>query len=305
MLHGKLQKVLLYLVLLLLITTVSGMVMFYCLLGQEKQNNFQLEKKAEVKNNNNQFLANPKEEINLLLLGTDQKQDERARSDTLMIANIDGATEEISIISIPRDTRVKFPDGKYHKINAAYSYGGVELVQNTISQFLGIEIDYYLNINYNNFTDLVDLIDGVELKVAKDLQYVDQAASLNIDLAAGKQILNGEQALDYVRFRHDYLGDIGRVQRQQKFLRAVADKLLTPSMVFKLPKLLNKVSNTVDTNLALSDFAVLAKLIKDIKLEQIKTVTLPGEADYISGISYWVVTEEKLNSLLTSFNFIS
>ena len=305
MLHGKLQKVLIYLVLIILITAVSGFLMFYSLLDSGKQNDFQVEKKAEVKNNNNQVLANTKKQYNLLLLGTDQKQNGRARSDTLMIANIDLVTEEISIISIPRDTRVKFPDGQYHKINAAYSYGGVELVEKTISQFLGIEIDYYLNINYNDFTDLVDLIDGVELKVAKNLQYIDQAASLNIDLAAGKQILNGEQALDYVRFRHDHLGDIGRVKRQQKFLRAAADKLLTPSIVFKLPKLLNKVSNTVDTNLTLNNFAVLAKLIKEMELEQIRTVTLPGETDYINGISYWVVIEKKLNSVLTTLNFIS
>ena len=281
----------------LLVIAISGGLVFSYLL--DNVDNSQDHKQVDY--NKSATKNETKQEFNLLLVGADKSQNGQARSDTLMVANIDWAAGEISIISIPRDTRVELADGQYHKINAAYAYGGLEAVHKTVAQFLGIGIDYYLKINYNDFIDLVDLIGGVELEVEKDLRYNDQAGNLNIDLAAGDQILDGAQALDYVRFRYDHLGDIGRIQRQQKFLRAVADKLLVPTTIFKFPKLLNKVRNTIETNLSLTDLSSLAKLVKEFDSTQLKTITLPGEAGYIKGISYWLVKRNEVDTILSSF----
>ena len=196
MFKGQLKKILAYLLITVVVIFLSGILTFYSIL-----NNWN--KAADPKLENDKSQVNVKKEFNLLLLGADKSRDGQARSDTLMIMHLDLIREEISLLSIPRDTRVKFADGEYHKINAAYSYGGVELVEDTVSQFLDIKIDYYLQIDYNDFIGMVNLIDGIKLDIAKDLVYVDKAANLNIDLAAGEQILNGEEALEYVRFRHD------------------------------------------------------------------------------------------------------
>lgn len=293
----QVKNIISYILLSLIIIAISGFLSFNYLLDNvdNSQHHNQVDYKESVaKNTTNK-------EFNLLLVGADKSQNGQARSDTLMVANVDLKVGKISIIFIPRDTRVKLTDGQYHKINAAYAYGGVKAVHRTVAQFLGIGIDYYLKINYNDFIDLVDLLGGIELEVEKRLHYNDQAGNLNIDLTAGEQSLDGEQALDYVRFRHDHLGDIGRIKRQQKFLTAVSDKLFTPATIFKFPELLNKVRNTMETNLSVTDFSSLAELVKNFDSTELKTITLPGEAGYIEGISYWLVKKNELDTILSSF----
>ncbi|MFO7820330.1 MAG: LCP family protein [Halanaerobacter sp.] len=295
MFKEQLKKILAYLLITVVVIFLSGILTFYSILNDWN-------KAADPKLENEQSQVNVKKEFNLLLLGADKGRDGQARSDTLMLMHLDLIREEISLLSIPRDTRVEFANGEYHKINAAYSYGGVELVEDTVSQFLDIKIDYYLQMDYNNFIDIVNLIDGIKLDIAKDLAYVDKAADLDIDLAAGEQMLNGNEALDYVRFRHDYLGDIGRVKRQQKFLQAVADKVFSPAGILKMPQLLNKIRTSIETDFDLSNLLGVAELIKDFDFREIKTATLPGKAGYIEGISYWLVDQERINDILVQFD---
>ena len=287
MFRGKLKSILSYLIIIILVIVLSGVLTFNFVL-----NNWQTNPDNHQNENKSQLVNLPKE-FNLLLLGVDEKKSGLSRSDTLMVAQVNLMTEDISLLSIPRDTRVKFKDGKHHKINAAYSYGGLNLVQDTITSFLGLKIDYYIKINYNDFIDLVNLMGGLELIVDKNLEYEDQAADLRIDLAAGKQVLNGEEALEYVRFRHDHLGDIGRIKRQQKFLRAVTDKLISPTGMIKLPKLLVKIRDSLEMNLPLTDIKGIVDLIQSFNLSKIKTATLPGRTGYINGISYWLVQKKK------------
>ncbi|MGM0502141.1 MAG: LCP family protein, partial [Bacillota bacterium] len=231
------------------------------------------------------------------------KRDGKNRSDTLMVANIDLEEKSVSMLSIPRDTRVKLADGGYHKINAAYAYGGLELTQSTVSDFLGVDIDYYLEIDYNDFVALVNAVGGVKINIAKDLFYQDQAAGLNINLKKGIQELSGAEALEYVRFRQDNLGDIGRIARQQKFLAAVIDKLLSARTILKMPQIINQLKNTVETNISGADFLATAAVFRDFNLKKIKMNTLPGKVADVNGISYWLTDDSQMTMVLDSLNF--
>ncbi|GAB6138361.1 LCP family protein [Halanaerobaculum tunisiense] len=239
--------------------------------------------------------------FNILLLGSDVKAKGQRRSDTIMVASIDLDSKQIGLVSIPRDTRVKIPGYEgYHKINAAYSYGGLELMTETVEGLLEVSLAYHLQVDYQGFIAIVDTLGGVEVEIEQDLEYVDQAADLTIDLEAGSQTLTGQQALNYVRFRHDALGDIGRIQRQQKFLKAALDKFLTFKTLFKVPKLVQEFNNYVTTNLELAKMARLVADIKNFSLQQLKMELLPGEAKYIGEVSYWLPDLESTRQLTTS-----
>ena len=167
--------------------------------------------------------------INVLLLGIDDGDSEAAesepkRTDAMMLASFDPEGNEVALVSMPRDTMVQIPGHKgYDKINAAYAYGGVILAKQTVANLLRVPIHYYVLVDWRAFKESIDLIGGVDLYVDKDMYYEDPYADLVIDIKHGYQHLNGELAGQYVRFRKDELGDIGRVQRQQKEHAMVAD----------------------------------------------------------------------------------
>ena len=146
-------------------------------------------------------------------------ESEPKRTDAMMLASFDPEGNEVALVSMPRDTMVQIPGHKgYDKINAAYAYGGVMLAKQTVANLLRVPIHYYVLVDWRAFKESIDLIGGVDLYVDKDMYYEDPYADLVIDIKHGYQHLNGELAGQYVRFRKDELGDIGRVQRQQKFM---------------------------------------------------------------------------------------
>src|SRR5690606_13458695 len=122
------------------------------------------------------------------------------RTDTIILATIDKAEGSIHAVAIPRDTRVRIPGRSgYDRINAAHAYGGPKLAVRTVEELLGIEIDYYVRIDYEGFETIIDTLGGVVIDVERPMRYVDRAQGLDIDLKPGVQLLNGKQALDYVR----------------------------------------------------------------------------------------------------------
>jgi anionic cell wall polymer biosynthesis LytR-Cps2A-Psr (LCP) family protein len=152
---------------------------------------------------------------------------------------------------------------------------------------LNIDIDYYLETDFRGFEKIIDRLGGVEINVSRHLNYVDKAGGLYIDIPAGQQTLNGEEALEYVRYR-DARGDIGRIERQQKFIDAVLAKVLSPAIITKVPGIMKEVNEAVNTNIPIQDITPFLNTAKKINLNQIESKMLPGKAEYINGISYWV-----------------
>ena len=217
-----------------------------------------------------------------LLLGTD---DGNGNADTLMVGTYDVQAQKVGVVSIPRDTIVDRDWSRYPKINGAYGGGGgVERVRAEVSRMLGIPIDFYVKVNIRAFVDLVNEVGGVDFDVPVDMNYDDPAQNLSIHYKKGLQHLNGQQALEVVRFRHnnDMSGysDVGRTQTQQKLLSAVARKLLSWNSVTRLTAFAKIFNDHVDTDLKWEDMAWFAT--QAIYLDPdtgVTTKTLAGRGD--------------------------
>jgi LCP family protein required for cell wall assembly len=231
----------------------------------------------------------PPNKLNILVLGVDDrpKEDDPGRSDTLMVLTIDTESREASLISLPRDTRVRVKGLGWDKINHAYLVGKVALTRQTTENFLGIPIDYYAKVDLNSFARIVEAIGGVTLDVEKRMYYRDSWDHYEINLKPGVQRLDGRAALQYVRYR-DEDGDIGRVSRQQKFVRAVLAEVSTPTIILKAPSIISEVFASLDTDLPLGLMMGIARKLKEGLSGSLKAHMVEGLPYYIDDISYWV-----------------
>ena len=245
-----------------------------------------------------QLLGRPfggKELVTILAVGVDQSNaNGHGLSDTMMVAAVRPATSEISVVSIPRDSRVEIPGVGVRRINAAHSYGGMPLTQQTVELLLGIPIDYYIEVSVPGIVKLVDALGGVEIEVEKRMYYRDRSQGLLIDLQPGRQRLTGTQAMGYVRFRHDATGDLARMERQREFLRAALREVLAPSNVSRLPRLVQVFADTVNTNLTARDLLALKAIAERCGPEGVRTATLPGEPRTIRGQSMIVLDPDQV-----------
>jgi len=234
--------------------------------------------------------------LNIMLLGVDErpKDGDPGRSDTLLVMMIDTMTREVSLISVPRDTRVRIKGLGWDKINHAFADGGVALSQQTTESFLGIPMDYYAKVDLESFGRVVDAIGGVMIDVEQRMQYEDTWEHFVIDLQPGLQRLDGKSALQYVRYR-DEEGDIGRVRRQQKFIKAVIAEMSTLSIIVKLPGIIREASAALDTNMPMPVMLGLARQLKDGMSTGLKVHMVEGQPYYINDISYWVPDVMKLS----------
>ena len=241
-------------------------------------------------------LLTAKDKATIMIMGVDERSDDVGRSDTLMVATIDPQKNEASLLSIPRDTRVAIPKNGYDKINAAYAYGGEKLTQRTVEDFLGIRMDHYVIINTHAFQKIIDAIGGIDIDVEKRMYYEDpwdDDGGLVIDLRPGRQHMDGKTAVTYVRYR-DEEGDIGRVKRQQKFMRACVDAVTTPTILPRLPSIIASVIDSVKTDLSVRQMLEFIGTLKQAQAKGLRTDMVPGRPLYIEGISYWIPDMEQL-----------
>lgn len=212
--------------------------------------------------------------FNLMLLGIDSRDGENARSDTLILATVNPHTEEVLLISLPRDTNVNVPGYGNTKLNHAMAYGGISLAKKTVEEFLGIEVDHYMTVDFNGFKKAVDVLGGVYIDVEKDMRYVDPTDGTNINLKKGYQPLDGKNALDYVRFRNDAENDFGRMRRQQQFLRAIVDKMTEFTSVTKVIPFIDSVSEGIKTDIHPNQIELLIKRFFGISGSAIQSETV-------------------------------
>ncbi len=223
--------------------------------------------------------------VNILIVGCDEIEN-YGRADTIVFLSISPKTKDILILSIPRDSRVEIPERGMDKINHAYAFGGVKLISKTVSSFLDLPIHFYAVADFNGFVYIIDELGGVEIDVEKEMHYVDKAGGVEINLHPGKQILNGEKALQYIRFRYDKLGDLGRIKRQQKLALAVIKKMINFDSMIKIPQISEGMKDYIETNIEARDTVALANLFRGVNQEKFKVETVQGEPVYIEGISY-------------------
>lgn len=218
-----------------------------------------------------------------------------ARSDVLMVASLDLKNQSISILSIPRDTRVLLPGRRgYSKINAAHAHGGVPYTRQAVEEFLGISIDHCVVIKQEAIKSVVDSLGGVRVRVEKDMDYDDNWGQLHVHLKAGEQLLNGEQVVGFMRFRGGEEGDLGRIRRQQQVIQSLSAQVKNPAVLLKAVGLIDAVRNHVDADLTPDQQLALANLFHRVDTGNIQTLSLPiGATEKIGGVDYLVADEAK------------
>lgn len=235
--------------------------------------------------------ASSAQSADILVLGLDEVEG-KSRSDTLLLAHLDA--QGMVLMSVPRDLRVKFPDGRLDKINAAFALGaaeggihqGAQLASRVVSDFLGVPLPYYVVVDFEGFKQVVDQLGGVQLDVSQPMRYDDNAQDLHIRFEPGLQLLDGSQALEYVRFRDDQ-GDLVRIQRQQQLIKAILEKQSAELNSFeRIKALLDMVIQHVTTNVPFSKLLELARQMQGLPLEAVTTVSLSGQPIVINNVSY-------------------
>ncbi len=240
------------------------------------------------KQKSSQQIESAKGTVNVLIVGLDNV-DGASRTDAIALAIFDADNMGLKIASIPRDSRVYIPGRSWDKINHAYVYGGINLLRETLVNLTGMPIDYFVKINYKSFPRIIDMLGGIDINVEKKLYYTDYSGKLFINIPKGRQHMDGKTALGYVRFRHDPLGDIGRVQRQQKFINLVMQKLKSPSIIPRVPALVTEVLDAVDTDLAPLEALKLLQFANKLDSNRIQMFMAPGKSGYNKNISYWIL----------------
>ncbi len=238
----------------------------------------------------------PKEKINVLVLGTNE-----TLTDFIMVAGYDPQTGNISLLSIPRDTKYTGLNGKdnaFSKINAIYQGKNIDKLKSTIEKMLGIKIDKYLIFDKNALWSVVDQLGGVEVDVGdKTLKYSDPEQDLYINLKPGVQILDGKKAEQYVRFRRYADGDLGRIKAQQNFIQAFIKECIKPSKIGKLPGIAKNVISQVKTDIDIDLILYYLEDVVRIDLNKLRIETLPGYAKDMSGVSFYIYYEKDSKKL--------
>ena len=245
-------------------------------------------------------MQRPEDYMHIMVMGVDRRSDDVGRSDTLMTVTIDKTQGKAEILSLPRDTRVAIEGNGYDKINHAYAYGGSSLTRKTVESLLGVPMDYYVLIDVKAFERIIDAMDGVDIDVEKRMYYEDpwdDNGGLVIDLYPGMQHMDGGKAIQYVRYR-DGEGDIGRISRQQHFMKAVMEKMLSPAILPKLPQLMEEVQSAVETDMPLTEMVSLAQLLPTIREQGMESVMVPGTPAFLDDISYWLPNIMQLREIV-------
>lgn len=239
---------------------------------------------------------------NILLLGVDARSGETVcRSDTIILASIDPKLNRAALVSIPRDTKISgSAAGGMDKINSANVIGGPEYAVEKVEELMSEKIDYYVEIDFEGFKNIIDALGGVTIDVDQRMY----KPSEDINLKPGLQTLDGYGALAFVRFRDYPMGDIERTEHQQIFLKALGQEVLKPATIVKLPTLVREVKANVKTNLGLKDMLRIASWAPGFSSESIVAQTLPGSfydqrnSQGVLTASYWLADKSKTATLL-------
>ena len=237
----------------------------------------------------------PDEIYNFLLAGTDAVS---SNTDTIMVLSLNVTDKKINVLSIPRDTIVN-SERAVKKINAAYELGGITQFEQEVSGIIGFNLNRYILVSLKGVEKLIDAIGGIDFNIPQNMDYDDPMQDLHIHLKKGQQHLNGNQVVKLARFRHGYTnGDIGRISIQQELIKVIAEQAFQPKNITRIPEIINLVMENVETDLTAGQMLWLANAAKDIQLAEIHLSMVPGSAQTVEGLSYWLPNKNELLALI-------
>lgn len=240
--------------------------------------------------------------VNILMLGVND-----GMTDTIMLGSYDMDAGRVDIISVPRDTyyaRESARSAAELKINSIYGVKKAVGTASAVSDLLmGMPIHYYVVVDYKAVKKVVNSMGGVPMNIPFHMRYSDpyDKPPLEIDIPKGYQVLNGDKAVEFLRFRkgaEGYQGypegDIGRIKAQQEFVKSAFRQALGLS----LPKVVNTVLENVDSDIPLGMAAKLAAKAAGLDGEDVQTIMIPGEAGNRQGLSFWLPDEKGIEEML-------
>lgn len=258
---------------------------------------------------------------NILITGVDKAEN---LTDVMMVASFISTTGEINLISIPRDTYVTFTGDDLKnlrtvnkgapsvmKANSIYAYtknSGMDVLKSTVESMLGIKIDYYVKVDLDAFVSIVDAVGGIYFDVPKGgLKYSDPTQNLYINLKEGEQLLDGKAAEGLVRFRKGYARqDLQRVEVQQEFIKAFITQVLDKeTLMNNLGEIALSLIKNVETDFTVSNLSKYLTSISSIDTSKMKTATLPGTAQMIGDVSYYILNNNETKQLIDEFFYNS
>ena len=232
--------------------------------------------------------------VNILVLGCDEREGEsQARADVIIVATIRPDDKEVSLFSIPRDTRVAIEGHGKDKINHAMAFGGIPLITDSVELLLGIQIDHAVKVNFDGFINVIDALGGVNINVPEKMYKPLEA----IDLLPGYQTLYGEDALAFVRWRGDGLGDYGRIARQQQFIAALTEKVKNMSIGQALD-VLDAVMDSIETDMSVREMTSYATNLIGLSSDKVHTYSFVGGSVYINGVNYVEPDMEEIKAIV-------
>ncbi|MFJ5714032.1 LytR family transcriptional regulator [Neobacillus sp. NPDC093127] len=252
-----------------------------------------LEREISVKREN-PVVFEKKEPFSVLMLGVDEREGDKGRSDTIIVLTVNPNNNSVKMLSIPRDTRTEIlGKGKEDKINHAYAFGGVPMSMDTVENFLDIPIDYYIQINMEGFKDIVDAVGGV--KIQNDLDFTENG----FHFAKGEIALNGEQALSFARMRYeDPRGDFGRQLRQRQIIQAIIKEGTSVSTLTKFSDIFTALGKNIKTNLTFDQIMDIQKNYREAG-KNIQQMEINETGTMINKIYYGLVSEEEKQRIRT------
>lgn len=242
--------------------------------------------------------------VNLLVLGLDN---EKVRTDVILLFNYEPGQSRLNILSIARDTRV-LDRGRFSKINALYSAGGEQLIAKETSRMTGLPVHYYLTMDFEGFRKIVDTLGGVEFYVPFRMRYDDPDQDLHINLYKGQQLLNGDAAEQLVRYRkgnkagQGYIdGDIGRIRMQQDFVKSIINQKLNFKYLNRVDDIFGLLGKYMNTNIGLPDIAEYMGSLGKMDSSEVKTFTLPGDSASKGGAWYFIYNDAETKEMIRDY----
>lgn len=230
--------------------------------------------------------------FSVLLLGVDEREGDKGRSDTMVVVTVNPEDKSTKMVSIPRDTYTEIIGrGTNDKINHAYAFGGIEMSLATVENLLDIPIDYVMQVNMEGFKDIVDAVGGVEVN-----------SPMAFDgFSEGKNQLNGDEALSYVRMRkEDPRGDFGRQDRQKQVLQGIMRGGASVNSLFNYKDIFNALGNNVRTNMTFDEMKDVQSNYRDAIDTVDQMIIDDGYGETINGVWYYMMDENELSEVQTA-----
>jgi polyisoprenyl-teichoic acid--peptidoglycan teichoic acid transferase len=294
----KWKKILLSGLIVFFVLLAAGLGYAYNLYSQVNKAATKMHEKIDwVGSGNQKEKIEQKKPLNILLMGVDERTGDKGRSDSLILMQLIPENDSMTMLSIPRDTRVEIAGlGKMDKINHSYAFGGTKMTVETVENFLDIKLDYYIKVNMEALSEIVDALGGIT--VNNNLTWSDEGYyKKGYVYKKGEINLDGPKTLGYVRMRHlDNNGDFGRQARQRQVINAIVDKGANISSINKVDNVLDVLGDRVKTNMTFAEMKDIQKGYIGARKNK-KTLELKGSGSKINGVYYWVPNQDSVEQV--------